>query len=71
MGSARVYRALWKACLKMKKVAVCRYTQKVNTPPKLVVLVPQDSVKSDDKESEVCYFIDEHFLRQVCFVGST
>ncbi|VDD84872.1 unnamed protein product [Enterobius vermicularis] len=48
-GSTRLYRALWEGCLKLKMMAVCRYTQKENTPPKLVLLVPQAFAEQEDE----------------------
>uniref|UniRef100_A0A0N5AYJ3 Ku domain-containing protein n=1 Tax=Syphacia muris TaxID=451379 RepID=A0A0N5AYJ3_9BILA len=51
-GSTHIYRALWEACLRLGKMIVCRYTQKENTPPKLVVLVPQGSTVDSNKDGK-------------------
>uniref|UniRef100_F1KX68 ATP-dependent DNA helicase 2 subunit 1 n=1 Tax=Ascaris suum TaxID=6253 RepID=F1KX68_ASCSU len=45
-GSTRLYRTLLEVCENKKKIIICRYTQKENTPPKLVALVPQSSSES-------------------------
>lgn len=42
-GSATLYRALHKRCLERELFILARYTQKVNTAPKLVAIVPQAS----------------------------
>ncbi|VDM42657.1 unnamed protein product [Toxocara canis] len=53
LGSTRLYRALLEVCESRKKIIICRYTQKENTPPKLVALVPQSAAeRKDDSKSK-------------------
>ncbi|VDK52177.1 unnamed protein product [Anisakis simplex] len=50
VGSARLLRTLLEVCEAKKKIMICRYTQKENTPPKLVALVPQSAASHDQSD---------------------
>lgn len=50
MNSSVFFRALWSRCLADGKVAICIFTMKLKSMPKLVALVPQEQTAGPDGE---------------------
>lgn len=49
-NSSTIFRALWQKCLEMDKIALCSFTLRLKSFPRLVALVPQKQTSGTDGE---------------------
>lgn len=54
-GSTRVYHALLRSCLRLNKVAICRFIPRQTSGPALVALLPQETVTIGPQNSATVF----------------